>query len=293
MLLASGSEVGHLAPGQVCSAHGCSFCSDNIFLSGFGCLFPLAPHLQSSVLPFILHAVVMPLCPKYYSNKFTLPSTLLACICVRVRAHTHTHTQSRLHNRPSCDPVSGSLCPLPRSPLSPGTQPSLTVRCMHKLSCLWAVRPSLLSPLHLSSRSLFDVIYLFILLFKATPPACGGSQARGLIGVSSELQLPAYTTATAMWDPSRVCNPHRSSWHCRILKPLSEARDRTCDLMVPSRIRFRGTTKGTPSMCTFSLGTGLNQGITTVAFSTKICHKHCNCDRTADGKAQKVKEGRN
>ena len=43
--------------------------------------------------------------------------------------------------------------------------------------------------------------------------------------VESELQLPAYTTATAMQDASRVCNLHHSSWQCRVLNPLSNARD--------------------------------------------------------------------
>ena len=42
-----------------------------------------------------------------------------------------------------------------------------------------------------------NVIYLFI---RATPTAYGSSQARGQV----ELQLPAYGTATAMWDPSLV-----------------------------------------------------------------------------------------
>ena len=27
------------------------------------------------------------------------------------------------------------------------------------------------------------------------------------LGVELELQLPAYTTATATWDPSRTCDP--------------------------------------------------------------------------------------
>ena len=36
----------------------------------------------------------------------------------------------------------------------------------------------------------------------------------------SELQLPAYTTGTATWDPSRVCNLHHSSWQCQIFNPL-------------------------------------------------------------------------
>ena len=58
------------------------------------------------------------------------------------------------------------------------------------------------------------------------------------LGVQSELQLPAYTTATAMQDPSRLCDLHPSSPQRRILKPPSEARDRTRNLMVPSWIHF-------------------------------------------------------
>ena len=60
-----------------------------------------------------------------------------------------------------------------------------------------------------------------------------------------ELQLLAYTTATAMPDPSHVCNLHHSSQHRRILNPLSEARDRTLSLVVPSCIRFRCAMTGT------------------------------------------------
>ena len=40
--------------------------------------------------------------------------------------------------------------------------------------------------------------------------------------VESELQLPASTTATAMLDPSHVCNLHRSSQQRWILNPLSQ-----------------------------------------------------------------------
>ena len=67
------------------------------------------------------------------------------------------------------------------------------------------------------------------------------------LGVQSELQLLAYTTTTATSDVSRVCDLHHSSWQCQILSPLSEARDRTSNLMVPSGIRFCCTTRGTPS----------------------------------------------
>ena len=44
------------------------------------------------------------------------------------------------------------------------------------------------------------------------------------LGVESELQLPAYTTVTAMPDPSCVCNLHHNSWQHQILNPLSEVR---------------------------------------------------------------------
>ena len=45
--------------------------------------------------------------------------------------------------------------------------------------------------------------------------------------IKSELQLLAYATITATWDPSHVCNPHHSSWQHWILNPLGKARDRT------------------------------------------------------------------
>ena len=89
---------------------------------------------------------------------------------------------------------------------------------------------------------LVHCIYLFIYL------SCLFTQARGLI----RAQLPAYTTATAMPDPSHVCGLHHSSWQGRILNLLSEARDRTHNLMVPSRIRFHCATTGSPAHCIYS-----------------------------------------
>ena len=44
------------------------------------------------------------------------------------------------------------------------------------------------------------------------------------LGVQLELQLPAYTTATATLDPSCVCDLHHSSQQRQILNPLIEAR---------------------------------------------------------------------
>ena len=54
------------------------------------------------------------------------------------------------------------------------------------------------------------------------------------LGVESELQSPAYATASAKPDPSHVCNLHHSSWQCQILNPLSEARDEPLSSWIPA-----------------------------------------------------------
>ena len=59
------------------------------------------------------------------------------------------------------------------------------------------------------------------------------------LGVQSELRPPAYTTATATPDPSRVCHLRCSSCQHRILSPLIEARDQTPILTYPSRVCFQ------------------------------------------------------
>ena len=71
--------------------------------------------------------------------------------------------------------------------------------------------------------------FFFFLLIRTTPTAYGDSQARSLL------------RATA----ASLCH---SSQECRILKPLSEARDWTCNLLVPSCIHFRCATMRTPKL---------------------------------------------
>ena len=71
------------------------------------------------------------------------------------------------------------------------------------------------------------VCFCFFGLFRAVSAAYGSSQA----GVELELQLLAYTTATARQDPSHICDPHHSSHQHQILNPLSKARDQTHVLM--------------------------------------------------------------
>ena len=57
----------------------------------------------------------------------------------------------------------------------------------------------------------------------------GGAHPRHMevprLGVQSELQLPAYTRATAMLDPCHINNLHHSSWEFWILNPLGKARE--------------------------------------------------------------------
>ena len=64
------------------------------------------------------------------------------------------------------------------------------------------------------------------------------------LGVKSELQLLAYTTAMAMWDPSLICDPHHSSRQCQIPDPLSEVRDQNHILMHTRQISFPLSHKG-------------------------------------------------
>ena len=56
------------------------------------------------------------------------------------------------------------------------------------------------------------------------------------LGVQSELQALAYTTATAMRDLSHICNLLHSLWQCQILNPRSEDRDGTRNLMDASSL---------------------------------------------------------
>ena len=86
-----------------------------------------------------------------------------------------------------------------------------------------------------------DVIlfYLFIFCFLWLHPR---HMEIPRLGVKSELQLPGYTTATAMQDLGHICDLHHSSWQRRLLNPLSEARDRTHNLLVPSWIRVHCAT---------------------------------------------------
>ena len=59
-----------------------------------------------------------------------------------------------------------------------------------------------------------------------------------LLGVESELQLPAYPTGTGTADLSCICNLHHSSWQHQILNALSQARDQTHIRMDTSQFHY-------------------------------------------------------
>jgi len=102
------------------------------------------------------------------------------------------------------------------------------------------VQNAVMSSRILSGIELFafalNLPHIFFFLFVFLEPHPWHMKVPSL-GVELEIQLPAYTTATAMRDPSYVCDLHHSSWQCWILNPLSKAKDRTRILMDASRIR--------------------------------------------------------
>ena len=94
------------------------------------------------------------------------------------------------------------------------------------------------------NTSMQDTVFFFFLIFWG--PHLWQMEIPRL-GVELELELLAYTTATATRDSSLLCNLHLSSWQCQILNPLSEDRDWTLVLMDMSWIRCHWATTGTPS----------------------------------------------
>ena len=81
---------------------------------------------------------------------------------------------------------------------------------------------------------IYDYYYYYFLSFsRAAPTAFGGSQARGLIGAV----VAGLGQSHSNVGSSYICDLHHSSQQHQILNPLSEARDQTYNLMVPSWIR--------------------------------------------------------
>ena len=110
--------------------------------------------------------------------------------------------------------------------------------CLPLLCALAHVIPTPGAPsAHLSSHHFLFVCFLGLHLRHMEVPRPG-----------AESELLAYITATAMPDPSCICDLLHSSWQCWILNPLSEASYGTGNLMVPSRIHFCCAMTGIPNI---------------------------------------------
>ena len=83
----------------------------------------------------------------------------------------------------------------------------------------------------------------FLLLFRAAWAACGSCQARGLIGAAAAGLHHSHSNTRSK---SHLWPTHHSSRQHWILNPLSDARDWTLNLMVPSRICFHCSMMETP-----------------------------------------------
>ena len=91
-----------------------------------------------------------------------------------------------------------------------------------------------------------SVLFCFVLLFRAALEAHGNSQARGQIGATAAGLHHSHSNAGS--KPCLQLKPH-SSWQCQIPNPRNEARNRTCNPMVPSQIWLHCATTGTPTVC--------------------------------------------
>ena len=85
-------------------------------------------------------------------------------------------------------------------------------------------------------------LFCLFCLFRDTPATYGGSQARGRIRAAAAGLRQSHSNVGS--EPPVQPTPQLTQ--CWILDPLSKARDRTRNLMLPGRVRFRCTTMGTP-----------------------------------------------
>ena len=91
-------------------------------------------------------------------------------------------------------------------------------------------------------------LFFFFLLFRVTLAAYGGSQARGLIRATAVVLCQSHSNAES---ELHLCVLHLSSQQCQILNPLSEARERTHNLMDTRWMHLHCPTMGTPHVSTF------------------------------------------
>ena len=124
------------------------------------------------------------------------------------------------------------------------------------------------------------------------------------LGVASELQLPAYVTATAMPKPSCICDLHHSSRQCQILNSLSTARDWTWILMdislVHKLLSHNGDSERVLTLLSFLLSSHMITGESSLVrsiivfwFSSLMIGLGQACDPDCHGGARDLVTSRN
>ena len=107
------------------------------------------------------------------------------------------------------------------------------------------------------------------------------------LGVESELQPPAYTTATETWDLSHACDLHHNSWQCQIPNPLNKARDQPTSWWILVRFLKCWALKGTPSwfkiLCWFQVSSNIHQLYIHIYVSLVIFFSHIGHYRVLSG----------
>ena len=118
----------------------------------------------------------------------------------------------------------------------------------------WVSLPTLIHHgkfnLHQTESTFAEGSFVLLCLFVFLEPHLQPMESSRL-EAELQLQLPAYTTATATWDPSHICNLYHSSWQCQLLNPRSKAKDRTHNLMDISWVCDHWATTGTPRKLVF------------------------------------------
>ena len=120
-----------------------------------------------------------------------------------------------------------SMYSMPGCPVSGAESSAISIFHVSRCMCLNGITV-------VSQASVFQCLWVyffggvgcwfFCFLFTAAPPAYGSSQVRGGIGAAAE------SCATAMLDPSCICDLHCSLHQGQIPNPLREARDQTHQL---------------------------------------------------------------
>ena len=128
---------------------------------------------------------------------------------------------------------------LPHSPLESSLNSSFTLPC--RTQPVHVCAHVFLIVLLIANSFWLKGFFVWLVGFGLFRAAYGRSQARGWIGAAAAGLCHSHGNT----DLSHICDLHHSSWKCRILNPLNEARDWACVFMDTSQVCFQRATMGT------------------------------------------------